>query len=245
MTPSAASPSNAPLRLNGRRVFITGTSRGVGLESARLFLQAGARVIGAARDPRRLAATAKQLESLGEFHAVTLDLSQPGFEKDAIAAVVSHFGGVLDVLFNNAGIMPAHQGITAEPAGSLEETLQVNLIAVHNLTRALLPALLKGHEPRIMNTSSGAGNFGAVGENSLASYRVSKFALNGLTLNWAGALAGKVAVNAFDPGWVKTDLGGPSAPGTPQESARGALAVALLPFGVTGKFWKDGKEIPW
>ena len=52
MTPSAASPSNAPLRLNGRRVFITGTSRGVGLESARLFLQAGARVIGASTSTR-------------------------------------------------------------------------------------------------------------------------------------------------------------------------------------------------
>ena len=90
-----------------------------------------------------------------------------------------------------------------------------------------------------------AGNFGAVGENSLASYRVSKFALNGLTLSWSGALTGKVAVNAFDPGWVKTDMGGPNAPGTPQESARGALALALLPFDVTGKFWKDGKEIPW
>ncbi len=245
MTPSSASPSFAPQTLNGRRVFITGTSRGVGFESARLFLQAGAQVIGAARDPRRLAEITEQLKSLGEFHALTLDLSQPGFEQDAITAVARHFGGVLDILFNNAGVMPAQQGITGEPAGSLEKTLQVNLIAVHNLTRALLPALLKGHEPRIMNTSSGAGNFGAVGENSLASYRVSKFALNGLTLSWSGALTGKVAVNAFDPGWVKTDMGGPNAPGTPQESARGALALALLPFDVTGKFWKDGKEIPW
>jgi NAD(P)-dependent dehydrogenase (short-subunit alcohol dehydrogenase family) len=96
-----------------------------------------------------------------------------------------------------------------------------------------------------MNTSSGAGSLGAVGENSLASYRVSKFALNGLTLNWAGALKGRVAVNAFDPGWVKTAMGGPNALGTPQESARGALALALLPFATTGRFWKDGREISW
>src|SRR5664280_346929 len=209
--------STASQVLQGRRILLTGASRGVGLECARLFLASGARVIGAAKDPERLAA----------------------------AAVTRDFGGALDILFNNAGIMSGSDGAVSEPPGNLEKTLQVNLIAVHNLIRGLLPALLKGKEPRILNTSSGAGNVGAVGENSLASYRVSKFALNGLTLNWAGALKGQVAVNASDPGWVKTDMGGPNAPGTPQESARGALDLVLKPFPVTGKFWKDGSEIPW
>jgi NAD(P)-dependent dehydrogenase (short-subunit alcohol dehydrogenase family) len=245
MSSSDNSPGVVSQSLKNRRVFITGASRGVGLESARLFLRSGARVIGAAKDPARLQAAAEELKSLGEFHGVVMDLSQPGFEPAAVAAVDRHFGGALDVLFNNAGTMPAQQGVSNEPAGSLEKTLQVNLVAVHNLIRALLPALLKGTEPRIMNTSSGAGTLGAVVENSLASYRVSKFALNGLTLNWAGALKGRVAVNAFDPGWVKTAMGGPNAPGTPQESARGALALALLPFATTGKFWKDGREISW
>jgi NAD(P)-dependent dehydrogenase (short-subunit alcohol dehydrogenase family) len=77
----------------------------------------------------------------------------------------------------------------------------------------------------------------------IPSYRLSKFALNGFTLLLAAELAGKVAVNAFDPGWVKTDLGGPKAPGSPTESARGALALVTLPLSETGKFWKDGAEI--
>ena len=245
MSSSANSPGVVSQSLKNCRVFITGASRGVGLESARLFLRSGARVIGAAKDPARLQAAVEELRSLGEFHSVVMDLSQPGFEPAAVAAVTRHFDGVLDVLFNNAGTMPAQQGVSDEPAGSLEKTLQVNLVAVHNLIRALLPALLEGTKPRIMNTSSGAGTLAAVVENSLASYRVSKFALNGLTLNWAGALKGRVAVNAFDPGWVKTAMGGPNAPGTPQESARGALALARLPFATTGKFWKDGREISW
>ena len=49
----------------------------------------------------------------------------------------------------------------------------------------------------------------------------------------------------FDPGWVKTDLGGPHAPGSPEDSAEGALALVTAPFAETGKFWKDGREIPY
>jgi len=241
--PASHHPTARPL--DGRRILITGASRGVGLECTRLFLQAGARIIGAARDARRLAAAADELAPLGEFHAVALDLAQPGCASAAAAAVDRRFEGALDILFNNAGVMVAHAGIADEPAGSLEQSLQVNVVAVHNLTRALLPALRQGREPRIINTSSGAGNFASVAQADIGSYRVSKFALNGLTLSWAESLKGRVAVNAFDPGWVKTDMGGSQAPGRPQESAQGALALALLPFATTGRFWKDGKEIPW
>ncbi len=245
MASHAASSRPAARPLDGRRILITGASRGVGLECARLFLQSGARVIGAARDASRLAEAAGQLAPLGEFHLLALDLAEAGFETAAAAAVQRHFEGALDILCNNAGVMVADENIAEEPAGSLEQTLQVNVVAVHNLTRALLPALLRGREPRILNTSSGAGNFASVAQTDIGSYRVSKFALNGLTLSWSGALKGRVAVNAFDPGWVKTDLGGPRAPGLPQESAQGALALATLPADVTGRFWKDGREIPW
>ena len=244
--PSATpSPHPGARPLDGRRVLITGVSRGIGLECARLFLQSGARIIGAARDAARLAAAAQRLAPLGEFHPVGIDLARPGCAADAVAAVDRHFAGALDVLVNNAGVMVADESIAGEPAGSLEQTLQVNVVAVHNLTRALLPALLRGREPRIINTSSGAGNFASVAQTDIGSYRVSKFALNGLTLSWAAALRGRVAVNAFDPGWVRTDMGGPRAPGAPTDSARGALALATLPAETTGRFWKDGREIPW
>ena len=82
-------------------------------------------------------------------------------------------------------------------------------------------------------------------QRDIPTYRLSKWALNGLTLLLSGELEGAVSVNAFDPGWVKTDLGGPNAPGSPTESARGALALVTMPFAVSGKFWKDGAEIPF
>ena len=231
--------------LENRRVLLTGVSRGVGYEIAKLFLEQGARVIGAARDRERLERSGRALSKLGEFHPVAFDLAAQGFERAAVESVAAHFGGALDVLFNNAAIMASPHGIEGEPAGPLERSMQVNVVAVHGLTLALLPALLRGTEPRIVNTSSGAGNFESVGMNDIASYRVSKFALNGLTMSWAFALRGRVAVNAFDPGWVKTDMGGPNAPGTPDESARGALALVTLPFAESGKFWKDGRTIAW
>ena len=123
--------------------------------------------------------------------------------------------------------------------------MTTNLMAPYRWCRALLPALERGREPRIVNVSSGAGNLASMQLTDIPTYRLSKWALNGLTLLLAGELKGRVSVNAFDPGWVKTDLGGPRAPGSPTESAVGALALVTLPFVESGKFWKDGAEIPF
>jgi NAD(P)-dependent dehydrogenase (short-subunit alcohol dehydrogenase family) len=106
-----------------------------------------------------------------------------------------------------------------------------------------LPLLRRGDEPRIVNVGSGAGTLEGLGLGGIASYRLSKWALHGLTMLLATHLAEEMAVNAFDPGWVKTELGGPNAPGSPVDSAVGALSVVTLPFSVTGRFWKDGREI--
>jgi NAD(P)-dependent dehydrogenase (short-subunit alcohol dehydrogenase family) len=80
-------------------------------------------------------------------------------------------------------------------------------------------------------------------DRGLASYRLSKWAVNGLTMLQAAELSGQIAVNALDPGWVKTDMGGPNAPGSPDDSAEGALALATAPFTQTGRIWCGGQEI--
>jgi NAD(P)-dependent dehydrogenase (short-subunit alcohol dehydrogenase family) len=151
------------------------------------------------------------------------------------------------VLFSNAGVQidGSVQGISEVPDEVMERSFGVNLWAPYWLARTLLPLLLRGSEPRLVNVSSGAGNFESMRSLEIPSYRISKWALNGLTMLLAREFSGKVAVNAFDPGWVKTDLGGPKAPGHPRESALGALAVVTMPFSETGKFWKDGREIPF
>jgi NAD(P)-dependent dehydrogenase (short-subunit alcohol dehydrogenase family) len=234
-------------RLSGRRILLTGVSRGVGRATARLFLEEGAEVLGLARDPARLAAARAELSGFGagRFDALALDLGAPDAPARARELVASRWGA-LDVLWNNAGIMLSEAPtFAAEPPGTLEATLAVNLLAPFHLSLALLPLLRQGREPRIVHVSSGAGTFGALAEPNILSYRVSKWALNGLTQIQAAELAGQIAVNAFDPGWVKTDLGGPRAPGTVEESARGGLALLLEPFSTTGRLFKDGQAIPY
>ena len=232
-------------RLEGRRVLLTGASRGVGYEVARLFLQEGARVIGVSRDPERLARAANLLEPLGDFRPVQEDLGDP-LSPPRIAEAVRTRWGALDVLFNTAAIM-INRGdprtFEDEPPDALARTLDANVLAPHRLVMSLLPLLRGGREPRIVNVGSGAGTAEGIRIMGIASYRLSKWALHGLTVLLATHLRGHVAVNGFDPGWVKTDLGGPNAPGSPVDSAAGALEVATLPFSETGKLWKDGREI--
>jgi NAD(P)-dependent dehydrogenase (short-subunit alcohol dehydrogenase family) len=234
-------------KLKGRRIVLTGVSRGIGYETAKRFLGEGARVLGVGKDGARLAHATTSLSILGDFAPLQVDLSEPAAPGRVVAAA-RELWGALDVLVNNAAILVnagEPRSFEEEPPGTFERSLESNLVAPFRLTMALLPLLRLGREPRVVHVGSGAGTFEGVSLTGIASYRMSKWALNGLTLLQATHLAGEIAVNAFDPGWVKTDLGGPNAPGSPVESAEGALAVVTLPFGVTGKFWKDGHEIPF
>ncbi len=77
------------------------------------------------------------------------------------------------------------------------------------------------------------------------SYKLSKYSLNGLTLLYARMLRGAVAVNSLDPGWVKTDMGGPQAPGNPEETSQLLIALLNKPSTETGKFWYGEREIPF
>jgi len=105
--------------------------------------------------------------------------------------------------------------------------------------------LRRGREPRIVHVTSGAGTMHGLEEAGIASYRLSKWALNGLVRLQARQLAGQVAVNGLDPGWVKTIIGGPRAPGVPDDSARAALALLREPFTTTGQLFKDGHRIDY
>lgn len=230
--------------LKDRRIVITGVTRGIGYETAKLFLQEGADIIGVGKQEQNIKKVADEFKAIGPFQGIACDISMPGFQDNILDAVNKRWGA-LDILINNAGIMIAWSSLMKDSVDSLKQMMEVNLMAPFTLTRALIPYLLKGKEPRIINTSSGAGTLEALHNTDIAGYRLSKWSLNGLTVLLSVEYKDQIAINSFDPGWVKTDLGGQQAPGTPLESAEGALSLATKPFSETGKFWHAGKEIAY
>ncbi len=232
---------------DGVRVLLTGASRGLGLAAAHCLVGAGACVLGVARDSFRLERATVELskQDPGSFDSLPFDLAAQ--ETPAIIAKrVGEQWGALDIVIHNAGVMlhRAH-GPMDELDGILEASLEVNLLAPFRISRALIPLLRSGNEPRIINVGSGAGTIDGLAEPGIASYRLSKWAVNGMTMLQARELACVISVNAFDPGWVRTDLGGPEAPYTADEAADGLMKTLRLPWEWTGQFFKDGEPIPW
>ena len=232
--------------LKGKRILLTGASRGIGRAAAQLLLEHGARILGVAKNIDRLKTAQAELaqQDLTSFSILAIDQTDPTAPTIISERLNQDLGGV-DMVILNAGVQYNDGDIMSEPVGMLELSLEQNLLAPFRLARAILPLLEQGHEPRLINVSSGAGTLEALSEPNIASYRLSKWALNGLTLLQAREYKGRVHVSAFDPGWIKTDLGGPNAPGTPQEAALGLLQALMIPWQQSGQFHKDGQQIPW
>lgn len=230
-------------KFEGKRIVITGASRGIGYEASKLFLKAGAEVFGTGRDAARLDKAAAELKALGSFTPFVAEMADPLAPK-RIAEAVSRQWAAVDILVNNAAVQTWKKDWMAEGVQLLEEQSRINLFAPHALTFHLLPLLRNGDEPRVINVSSGAGLLKQLQDSpDMPTYRLTKYALNGLTLLWAGELKGQVAVNSLDPGWLKTDLGGPNAPGEPIDGGLRMLELAGMPFEVTGKFFHGTQEL--
>jgi NAD(P)-dependent dehydrogenase (short-subunit alcohol dehydrogenase family) len=227
----------------GKRIVITGATRGVGFESAKLFLAAGAIVFGTGRNQARLDRAATDLNKLGRFIPFLADYDDP-LAPASVAEAVSALWPALDILINNAAVQTYKKDWYDEGLSLLENQWRCNVFAPHELIYRLVSLLEKGVEPRIVNVGSGAGNAQALQTSSdMPTYRLTKYALGGMTQLWAKTLQGRIAVNALDPGWLKTDLGGPNAPGEPADGGQRMWEICSLPWTETGKFWYGNREI--
>jgi NAD(P)-dependent dehydrogenase (short-subunit alcohol dehydrogenase family) len=221
---------------------VTGTSRGLGLEIARLFSAEGARVLCHARTREAAVTVAGTL--VGE--PVWGDLStQEGVLE--IATQATTLAPELHVLVHNAGI-GSPGAIQQHSREQFDRVMAVNAAAPLFLTQALLgPLRAAGRAGRIVIVSSDSGQF-SVAKNGVAfPYRMSKAAVDMLTLNLAAALAGDgIFVNAMHPGWMRTDMGGPDAPVSAAEAAKTALYLACLPAGgPSGRLWQEQRQVDW
>jgi len=227
-------------RLDGKVAFISGAARGIGAATARLMVEAGARVaIGDVLDERGRE-TVRGLEAAGgDALYVHLDVTRAEDWAAAIAAVTARFGG-LDILVNNAGIFIA-KGIEESTATDWERLCGVNLTGVFFGTQAALPALRErgAASPQgsaIVNLSSIVG---LVGSALAPLYSLTKGGVTTFTKSTALECARKgyrIRANSIHPGIIDTEMGAQAiaARGENDIAAARAQAGAAHPIGRLG-----------
>ncbi|MBL7847341.1 MAG: SDR family NAD(P)-dependent oxidoreductase [Cyclobacteriaceae bacterium] len=227
-------------------ILITGANKGIGFETARQLGLQGHRIILSGRDEARLDKAAKALS----FQGVLMDtLMMDVHSAESIETAAKTFSNStfkLDVLINNAAQLDkADNSLLRDDERILSETLTTNSVGPLRVIRAFLP-YLNTPGARIINLSSGGGSMtDPVGGWSPA-YCVSKSLLNAITRHLAHELEPKrITVNAVCPGWVKTDMGGKSAPRGVERGAETVVWLATTRETLTGKFFRDKKVIPW
>ena len=205
-------------------------------------------VVMTGRDAAALERARHSLPKDAQAHAVAvaMDVTNP----DSIAAaerIVSERVGSVDVLVNNAAVLLFESEDVLEiPPHGYRDTFETNVFGVIDVCRTFVPGMARRGYGRIVNVSSGAGQLVSMSTYAPA-YSMSKAALNALTRILASTYrANGVLVNAVDPGWVRTDMGGPSAPRSLQEGADTIVWLATLPNnGPTGGFFHDRHPIEW
>ncbi|QKV18385.1 SDR family oxidoreductase [Oricola thermophila] len=223
-------------------LFVTGCGRGIGLELVRQAMDLGWDVAGSVRDPEVAVSLERRFPE--RFRVFVFDVTDQQALRDAAAA----YGGSLDILVNNAGVIgPGRQSTLDMDFDGFAETLAVNTLAPLRVVQAFLPNLRLSGSPRILTISSIMGRMSYAKSDRIA-YRASKAAVNKVMQGLAtDLLADGIAVRLLHPGWVRTDMGGPGADITPQESAAGILEIArTTTIADTGTFvnW-DGTTVPW
>jgi len=237
-------------KVTGKRTrvaLVTGANRGLGLETTRQLLARGLHAVLAGRDDRALDGA---LASLGNVDdramTVQMDVTDASSIRDAQRAVAERFGGV-DVLVNNAAVLLfENEDVLSIPKDAYRRTFETNLFGAIEVARVFVPEMARAGYGRVVNVSSGAGQLARMSDYAPA-YSMSKTALNAFTRILASTFRDSgVLVNAVDPGWVRTDMGGPSAPRSPQEGADTIVWLATLPDdGPTGGFFHDRRPIDW
>lgn len=218
--------------INMKTVLITGTSRGIGQATARKFLDEGWLVLGTSTSK---IGTVKH----PNYRHFELNLNNSK-SINACAKLIKNQNKQIDALINCAGA-------SFEPDENkmdislLRKVLEINLIGTINFTEQILPAInSSGNIVAVSSKMSSLVNF----DNGICpAYRISKTALNMYLKTLADRLK-NITVSAFDPGWVKTDMGGQDAPRLPEEPADELFSLVTTNH-PSGNFWFRGEIRPW
>lgn len=226
-------------------VLITGVNRGIGLEFLRQYAQAGWTVIGTCRDLDG----AVEAKAIAEQANVTLHALEVR-DESAINALARQLSGTaIDVLLLNAGMMGQRSLTLGElDAEDFCQVLEVNVVGLAIAAQAFREHVLASERRIVVGMGSFLGSMASNDDGGLYSYRASKAAVHAIMRSLAVDLrpAGAIAI-AMHPGWVQTDMGGPDALISTEESVSGMRAVIDgLDAAHSGRLLTySGDELPW
>ena len=226
--------------LTGKTVLVTGANRGIGLALVKELLQHNASVLATARHPDKAVELAELASAHGAQLALfALDILDP-HSIDLVTEEVGARVKCLDILINNAAIFPEEGNERFEELNldHFNEAFNTNVVGTARVSRAFLPLLRKSTDPKLANISSSAASISGKKDNGYYCYATSKAALNMMTRALAAELRPeKIIVVPICPGWVKTDMGGPNAQITAQESAAKLVkSISALTMDQSGQF---------
>ena len=219
-------------QVKGRWALITGAARGIGYLTAKFMAEQGCNLILHSRDLAHTEKALSEVRAMGvSAEAVAADLN----DLDAVArmlAEIDALGVDVDIVLNNAGLQIAYRNDYCQtPVSDYEISFRVNTIAPAMICYHFLPKMMARGTGRILNTTSGITL-----DVCQAGYSASKAALDKITIDLGSKVQGTdVLINLTDPGWCRTDLGGPHAPNAPESAIPGIVVGAFVNDGKSGR----------
>nr|WP_318660678.1 SDR family oxidoreductase [uncultured Treponema sp.] len=224
--------------LKGKWALVTGSNRGIGYRISKFLASKGCNLILHSRSREHTKALLEEVRALGvEAFDVAAELNDPAQVSEMIKTINAS-GKNVDVLFNNAGVQVAYRtDYYKTPVEDYVKSFYINTIAPMMLCYEYIPKMIERGFGRVINTSSGIRN-----EPEQAGYSASKAALDKVSFDLAGKLDGTdVCINVADPGWCRTDLGGPNAPNDPDDVIPGIVVGAFIDDKISGR-WLSAQD---
>jgi len=218
----------------GRWALITGASRGIGYLTALFLAEKGCNLILHSRTPEHAKKVLEEVKAKGvEAYVVSAELSDLS-QVEKMLEEIDALGVRVDFVLNNAGLQIAYRTEYFDtPVSDYTESFQINTIAPAMICYHFMPKMIEYGFGRIVNTTSGIRL-----EPQQAGYSASKAALDKITVDLGSTVQGTdVMINLADPGWCRTDLGGPNAPNAPESTIPGIAVGVFLDDRKSGRIF--------
>ena len=221
------------ISVQGKWALLTGASRGIGYLTAKFMAQQGCNLILHSRKKEHCEKVYQEVTALGvEARIVAADLCDPD-QVQRMLKEIDEMHLQVDIVLNNAGVQIAYRtDYVNTPVSDYTDSFMINTISPAMICYHFLPGMMERGFGRILNTTSGIRY-----DTQQAGYSASKAALDKITIDLGSKVEGtNVMINLTDPGWCRTDLGGPHAPNAPESAIPGIVAGVFMDDQKSGRY---------